>query len=120
MKIPDSIRIAGVDYAIEWKSFFELDGRACYGLSDLEKSIISLEDSNRCGWQHKCQTFLHECLHCIAYHYGIQLAKKDEEEIIDKFATGIYQMLQDNGRKLFDLVEASNCVAGVRQDGKEE
>lgn len=106
MKIPDQIRVAGVDYDGVWKPFIESDdGRSCYGLRDMEKSIISMEDTDRSGYQHKCQTFLHECIHAMAFHYGIPFPKKDEEEIVDKLATGFYQLLQDNGRKLFDIVE---------------
>jgi hypothetical protein len=30
----------------------------------------------------------------------------NEEEIVEMFSKGIYQVLQDNGRRFFDIVDA--------------
>ena len=32
-----------------------------------------------------------------------------EEEVVDMFAKGIYQVLQDNGQRLFDIVSDNNA-----------
>lgn len=39
-------------------------------------------------------------------HAGIEV--ENEEVVVDMFAKGIYQVLQDNGRALFDLRGAEN------------
>ena len=49
----------------------------------------------------RCITLLHEILHGIRNHAGLEI--EDEEAIVDMFARGIYQVLQDNGERLFDL-----------------
>jgi hypothetical protein len=51
--------------------------------------------------QKKCITLLHEILHGIRENSGIDV--KNEEDVVEMFARGIYQVLQDNGKRLFDL-----------------
>jgi hypothetical protein len=102
MKIPESIRINGVDYNIKEESRLSTGTRIAYGRIDYEKSLISLNPDNQ-EYQLKCQTFLHEVLHGIAHAQGSNA--EDDEEVIDMFARGLYQVLQDNARKLFDLKE---------------
>lgn len=60
MKIPNKIRITGIDYAIE-------------SPKHLDNGELELG--------------------------------KNEENIIDTFAYGVYQVLQDNGKSLFDIKE---------------
>lgn len=105
MKIPDSIRINGVDYKVVYTSALNDGNNVLYGSIDYENSIIEL-NPNRQEHQHMCITFLHEIIHGIAFTMGMaETMGDDEEKIIDAFARGIYQVLQDNGRKLFDIKE---------------
>jgi len=50
----------------------------------------------------------HEILHGIREHAGLEI--ENEEEIVEMFSKGIYQVLQDNGNLLFDLVPAENAI----------
>lgn len=103
MKIPDSIRIGGVEYAVQNSCPSLNDGEnLLYGQIDYRESIIRI--SNLCeGHQLKCITLLHEILHGIRNHAGLDV--ENEEAVVDMFARGLYQVLQDNGRRLFDLKE---------------
>lgn len=100
MKIPKTIRIGGVDYAVNYEDNVILGDNLCYGAIDYEESTISLS-STRGRHQHQCITLWHEILHGIRNHAGLEL--KNEEAVVDMFAKGIYQVLQDNGGALFDL-----------------
>ncbi len=103
MKIPESIRIGGVEYAIEHLPDINDGERVCYGKIDYENNVIQLSTTRGQGHQHKCITLLHEILHGIREHAGIEIT--NEEAVVDVFAKGIYQVLQDNGKRLFDIAE---------------
>ncbi len=45
-------------------------------------------------------------MHGIREHAGIEIA--NEEAVVDMSAKGIYQVLQDNGKRLFDIAEKSD------------
>jgi len=102
MKLPESIRIGGVDYTIIEKSGLNNGTDVCYGYIDFQKSIIELNSDNQ-DHQKKCLTLWHEIVHGIAEHSNVNIAKSDEETIVDTIAKGIYQVLQDNGNALFDI-----------------
>lgn len=102
MKIPEIIRIGGVDYSVRNDEHLNDGENVCYGHIDFEKSAIRLHSGNQCH-QHKCQTLLHELLHGIAHHANLEI--EDEEKVIDTLSKGLYQVLQDNAAKLFDLKE---------------
>jgi len=107
MKIPDSIRINGVDYEIVYTPALNDQVNLLYGRIDYENSTIELNSQNQ-AHQRMCVTLWHEILHGIAFTQGMsETMGDDEEKIIDAFARGIYQVLQDNGRKLFDIAEAT-------------
>lgn len=103
MKIPDSVRIGGVEYEVFDNQPSLNDGEnLLYGQIDYRESTIRL--SNLCeGHQMKCITLLHEILHGIRNHAGLEV--ENEEDVVDMFARGLYQVLQDNGGRLFDLKE---------------
>ena len=102
MKIPDIIRIAGIDYAIIGVSALNDGEKVCYGRIDYEKSIIKLNPDNQ-DHQKKCLTLWHEIIHGIVEHANMNIKESDEEGIVDTIAKGIYQVIQDNGRSLFDI-----------------
>ena len=101
MKIPNSIRIAGVEYDVRYVHNLNNGTNLAYGHIDYENSIISLSNTVGIGHQHSCITLLHEILHGIRENNGMEI--ENEEAIVDMFAKGIYQVLQDNGARLFDL-----------------
>jgi hypothetical protein len=107
MKIPNKIRIGGVDYEIQDVDHLNDGVSVCYGHISFEDSIIQLHSSNQTH-QKKCITLWHEILHGITENACLEIEDADEETIIDVFAKGIYQVLQDNGRALFDIVERSD------------
>lgn len=103
MKIPESVRIGGVEYEVLENQHFLNDGQnLLLGEIDYHDSIIKLSDMTQ-GHQMKCITLLHEILHGIRYHAGLKI--EDEESVVDMFARGIYQVLQDNDARLFDLIK---------------
>ena len=103
MKIPESIRIGGVDYAVKFDERVTDGISSCNGMIDYATSEIFIATDKGLGHQAQCQTFLHEILHGIAYHANLDISKDNKELIIDTIAKGLYQVLQDNGCKLFDI-----------------
>jgi hypothetical protein len=101
MKIPTKIRIGGVDYKIIEKECITSGANSLSGNIDYGANEITLATENY-GHQFKCVVLLHEILHGIAEHASLDLGR-DKEKIIDVFAYGIYQVLQDNGQALFDI-----------------
>lgn len=105
MKIPEYIRISGIDYDIQEYEHLHSEDRMLYGEVDYAKSVIRLNSGSQ-NHQYKSVTLWHEILHAISHHANLNLGK-NEEQIIDTFAYGIYQVLQDNCKKLFDIKEDS-------------
>ncbi len=101
MKIPNSVRIAGVEYEVKYVRYLNDGINFAYGHIDYDNSVIELSDTICAGHQHRCITLLHEILHGIRENNGMEI--ENEEAIVDMFAKGIYQVLQDNGARLFDL-----------------
>lgn len=101
MKIPDSVRIAGVEYEISIVSNLMNGSTAAYGHIDYDNSKIELSDTFGTEHQKRCQILWHEILHGIREANGMEI--KNEEAIVDMFAKGVYQVLQDNGARFFDL-----------------
>ena len=101
MKIPESVRIAGVEYKVILTPNLMNGAVAAYGHIDYENSVISLSDTFGVEHQKRCQILWHEILHGIRENNGMEI--ENEEAVVDMFAKGIYQVLQDNGARLFDL-----------------
>lgn len=101
MKIPESVRIAGVEYTVREQAHLNDGANLAYGFINFETSEILLTSTIAISHQRKCITLLHEILHGIREANGMEIA--EEEEIVDMFAKGLYQVLQDNGGRLFDL-----------------
>ena len=101
MKIPDTIRINGIEYEIVYVPNLNNGVNIAYGHIDFEKCQIELNPAENISYQHRCITMLHEICHGIVYAAGAKI--ENEEQIVDMFAKGLYQVLQDNGQKLFDI-----------------
>ncbi|MBO5837255.1 MAG: hypothetical protein J6Q92_05110 [Oscillospiraceae bacterium] len=102
MKIPESIRIGGVEYAIKYDRNVRVGNQLCYGAISYDNSTITLSENDGVEHQRRCVTLWHEILHGIREHAGMEI--ENEEEIVEMFSKGIYQVLQDNGGRLFDLL----------------
>lgn len=112
MKIPESVRIGGVDYKIVIKENLHDGNNVAYGLINYDESIIYLNP--REDHQAMCITLLHEIVHGIRRHACANFGGK-EEKICDVISAGIYQVLQDNGNKFFDLcgsITADSAMCG--------
>lgn len=107
MKIPKSVRIAGVEYEIILTPHLMNGAVAAYGHIDFENSRIELFDTFGTEHQKRCQILIHEILHGIAENNGMKI--ENEEAVVDMFARGIYQVLQDNGARLFDIAKKVNA-----------
>ena len=103
MKIPESIRIGGVEYEILYEPNLRMDTQLAYGYIDYDGCAIKLSTSEGQTIQKQCITLWHEILHGIREHSGLEI--KNEEAVVEMFAKGIYQVLQDNGKRLFNLSE---------------
>lgn len=104
MKIPNSVRIGGVEYGIVHETRMN-DGRNLLAgqIRHVECQIAVAEESSH---EYKCLTLWHEIMHGIEEQYQINLGE-DRERIIESFARGVYQVLQDNGNRLFQLQETA-------------
>lgn len=103
MNIPESIRIGGVEYAVTREPFLSLDGRELCGMIDYQQGVIALSDNVAMSHDKECLTLWHEIFHGIAHHFDLDL--EDEENVVELFARGVYQVLQDNSGRLFNLRE---------------
>lgn len=101
MKIPESVRIGGVEYPVVFVSDLNDGVNLAYGHIDYENNVIRLSGTYGTGHQKRCITLWHEILHGIREHAGLKI--ENEEDVVTMFAKGIYQVLQDNGGRLFDL-----------------
>lgn len=106
MKIPTSIRIGGVEYAITSEANPRIGNKLVYGKIDYDNAQIVLSDTDGYEHQRRCITLWHEILHAIREHNGMEI--EEEERVVEMFARGLYQVLQDNGGRLFDLKETTN------------
>lgn len=101
MKIPKSIRIGGVEYRIQYTPNLNDGQTMCYGTIDYEDHLIELSEDRGTSHEYRCITLWHEILHGIREQFGVEI--DNEEEVVNMFSRGIYQVLQDNGGRLFDL-----------------
>lgn len=101
MKIPESIRIGGIDYAVEYGDNLRIGNEICYGIISYNDCTISISATDSNSHQHKCITLWHEILHGIFEHACLH--PENEEQVVEILSKGIYQVLQDNGRALFDI-----------------
>jgi len=108
MKIPEKIKIGGVGYSVVYEERLNTGSKLAYGHIDYDKAIIQIEPKLQ-DYQGMCQTLLHEILHGVADDRQIDFKNADEERIVNQFANGLYQVIQDNP----DLF-------GSDTDGKEE
>ena len=103
MKIPEKVRIGGVEYKVEFSEIVRIGAELCYGSISYPDTTILISEADGGEHQHQCITLWHEILHGIFNHACMK--PENEEEIVEVLSKGIYQVLQDNGRRLFDLAD---------------
>ena len=108
MKIPESIRICGVEYPVVYVENLNNGTNLAYGHIDYDNCKIELSDNVGTAHERRCQTLLHEILHGILYHASFAI--DDEESVVECLAKGLYQVLQDNGKRLFDISEDKGSI----------
>lgn len=105
MKIPDKVRLNGVDFSVELCDRLDDSERMLYGDVNYGLARIRLNSGNQ-EHQRMCVTFWHELFHAVCEMNGLEI--KNEERVVDAFAFATYQVLQDNGGKLFDLAVSAS------------
>ncbi len=96
MKIPNKIRIGGMDYEVSKSNkVLVLEGKECFGIIYYNKHLIEIND-NIGDIQQQEQTFLHEVVHGIIHERNLDLKNSDEESIVDELATALHQIIRDN------------------------
>ena len=106
MKIPEKVRIGGVEFDVRTESGLNDGQRLLAGqIRHMDCQIAIAEESSH---EYKCLTLWHEIMHGIEDQAQLELGEQ-RERVIEAFARGVYQVLQDNGGRLFDLekVEAN-------------
>lgn len=103
MKIPNEIRINGVEFSVGYAPNLRMNDKLCFGYIDFDNSKIMLSETDGTEHQQRCITFLHEVIHGIIKNSAVEVF--DEEPVVEILSRGIYQVLQDNGERLFDLKE---------------
>lgn len=105
MKLPESVRIGGVEFPIVYVDNLNNGTNLAYGHIDYDNCRIELSNTEGTAHEKRCIVLWHEILHGIRNHAGLEI--KNEEDVVDMFAKGIYQVLQDNGKRIFDIAERS-------------
>ena len=59
MKIPESVRIGGIEYEIKYEPNLRMNNNLCYGMIDYDHSAITLSDTDGTGHQMRCCTLWH-------------------------------------------------------------
>lgn len=93
-KIPQFVKIGWKQYFVRKATPVLNDGHELYGQINYSDETITLRECN--SPQQDEATLVHELVHGISEHYGLDL----EEHTVEVLANGIYTMLCDNGMKI--------------------
>lgn len=100
MKIPEKVRIGGVEFDVVIESRLNDGEKMLAGqIRYMDCQIAVTEESSH---EYQCLSLWHEIMHGIEQQAQLDLGE-EQERIIEAFARGVYQVLQDNGARLFDL-----------------
>jgi len=95
MRIPEKVRIGGIDYKVVFKpNPTNGTNDVCYGVFDSELCEIQLNNEREMHPERLKQTFLHELLHGAIWECGIE--SEDEELLVKTMARGLLQIINDN------------------------
>lgn len=102
MKIPETLRIGGIEYKVNQTAKLNDGEKVLWGLADSGTNTINI--NKNLNHQQASVVLWHEALHVLFQQASVN--PLDEEKIVSVLAHGIYQILQDNGKRLFDIKEA--------------
>ena len=101
LKIPESVRIGGVDYKVNAVPNLRRGSSLLYGEICFDECLIDLSQTDGTGSERQKITLLHEILHGILWHYWSGEEIEKEEEIVTALSKGLFQVLKDNEESLF-------------------
>ena len=114
MKIPEKIRIGGVEFTVVVEPRLNDGQRMLTGqIRYMECQIAIAEESSH---EYRCLSMWHEIMHGIEDQAQLDLGDQ-KERIVEAFARGVYQVLQDNGGRLFDL-EKMVPISAIHEGGQ--
>lgn len=114
MKIPEKIRIGGVEFTVVVEPRLNDGQRMLAGqIRYMECQIAIAEESSH---EYRCLSMWHEIMHGIEDQAQLDLGDQ-KERIVEAFARGVYQVLQDNGGRLFDL-EKMVPISAIHEGGQ--
>jgi hypothetical protein len=94
MNIPSKVKIGIYEYDIvETDKPLLLNGRECSGI--IHYNDLKIEIKSDMPKQKKVQSLWHEIFHGITKDWDVNL-NGDEEDAVDRLATGVIQVLKDN------------------------
>jgi len=93
MKIPEKVKIGGVNYEIRDVENLNDGQSVLYGKIDYENFIIELNTKYN-QIDHKCIVLLHEILHGILNQVTLEV--ENEELLVEVMSKGLYQIIKDN------------------------
>lgn len=99
MKIPNSVRIGGVEYTVKREMNLNDGVNMLFGRVEWEPSEILLKYGM--GQQHSGVTLWHEIVHAMLYHGCAELDEETEERVAEVLGLGIYQVLEDNHDRFY-------------------
>lgn len=116
MRIPEAVRISGVEYRIGIAEVLtdgvhELAGQIRYSERDIRISAKACRSEAGKGL-----TLWHEIIHGILEDRGLELEDDTEEAVCEAVARGVYQILEDNAGRFFDLQDEAGETHTGRPD----
>ncbi|MBP3633152.1 MAG: hypothetical protein J6J43_01095 [Oscillospiraceae bacterium] len=119
MRIPNSVRIAGVEYEVKEVPGLNNGTSMAYGNINWDECVIKLSADAGMSHARKCEVLWHEILHGLLHRVGLQ--PENEEHLVDMLAKGIYQVLQDNDWRMFDIEHKMGPAVALTKinDGRE-
>ena len=94
MKHPKTLKIGYENYEIEYWPPTHATTTEAYGEFFAKEKKIGI-DGAQTGAS-LVNTMIHEAMHGICFHQGMQLKDDEEERIVNSMANGITQLLKDN------------------------
>lgn len=90
--IPNKVKVAGIEYVVEFPEFVEIDGSRNYqGSASFRQDKIKV--LNSLSKQRQEQVFVHELVHAIFNEAGYE---EDDEDMVNRLGIVLYQVLKDN------------------------
>jgi hypothetical protein len=93
VKLPTKIRVGYVDYRII-PTTKEVEEEGAIGYHSPTAHVIMVKPG--LNKPETANTLLHETVHAIIEHAGLQLTEDGEEEIVRAVANGLCQVIRDN------------------------